>query len=180
MTVSGLQSGDSAAVTGTTYTYAGTGSTTYAASTTAPTAPGTYSITPSLSTVTITPTSDAANYESTIDFVPGTLVITAAPPTVTSTPRITATSTVAHQLVLNAVVHGQTLQGATSVTIAGATARVISDGPLRLVVRITLAKQTRAGVRVAVVHFGGGLTARFYVSVVRHGTAVVVRTSTRP
>ncbi len=174
VTVSGLQNGDSAAVIGTVFTYAGTNSTAYATSTKAPTMPGTYSVTPSLSTVTISPTADAADYDTTIEFVSGTLDITAAPPTITST------STIAHRLVFNAVLHGQTLQGATSVTINGGTARIISHGEFRLVVRIALAKQSREGDRLAVVHFAQGLTARFHVSVVRHGSAIVVRTSTQP
>jgi hypothetical protein len=180
VSVSGVQSGDSATVAGTIFTYTGTGSTTYAASTTAPTGPGTYSIVPSHSTVTITPAGDAANYDATIDYVPGTLVITPVLSTTTSNPRITATSTFARRLIFNAVVLGQTLQNATSVSIPGATARIISHGQLRLVVRIALAKTTRAGVRLALVRFAQGSTARFYVSVVHHGTAVVVRTSTKP
>lgn len=55
-----------------TYTYAGTGSTNYPASTTAPTAVGTYSITPSAATFS---TGNAANYA--ITYTAGTLTIQA-------------------------------------------------------------------------------------------------------
>lgn len=55
---------------GTVYTFAGTGSTTYGPSTTAPTAVGTYSITPSSVAFT---TGSASNY--TIGYAPGTLTI---------------------------------------------------------------------------------------------------------
>ena len=80
---SGLYSGDTAAVVSATYTYAGTGTTTYAASTTAPTAAGTYSVTPSAASVTITPSADAGNYSTTYTYVAGTLTI--SPPSLTVT-----------------------------------------------------------------------------------------------
>lgn len=58
-----------------TFEYEGTGSTTYAASTTAPTAVGTYSVTPS---VAVFGSGLAANY--VITYAPGTLEIVAVPP----------------------------------------------------------------------------------------------------
>lgn len=58
---------------GTVYTFAGTGSTTYGPSTTAPTAIGTYSITPSSVAFT---TGSASNY--TIGYAPGTLTISSS------------------------------------------------------------------------------------------------------
>lgn len=180
VTVTGLRNGDSAAVTGTVFTYSGTGSTVYPASTTEPTGPGTYLITPSLSTVTIAPNFDATNYAAAIEFVPGTLVITRSSPTVIPHPVIASTATFVHHLVFNTVLHGQTLQGARSVTLAGGTARILSRSELRLVVRISLTKQARAGNHLAVVHFTQGPTAQFFVSVNRLGSSVTIRTSTRP
>ena len=109
VTVTGLQSGDIASVTGTVFTYSGTGSTVFPASTTKPTSPGTYIITPSQSTVTIAPTGDAANYNAAIDFIPGTLVIRGHLRR-SSAPIIASTSTFVHHLVFNAVLHGQILQ----------------------------------------------------------------------
>ena len=61
-------------ISGVTYSYAGTGSTTYAASATAPVLPGTYSITPSAATFS---TGSTANY-TTISYVAGVLRITGA------------------------------------------------------------------------------------------------------
>jgi hypothetical protein len=63
-----LAAGD--AISGVTYTYAGIGSTTYAASTTAPTATGSYSVTPS---VAVFSSGSAANYD--ITYTPGSLTI---------------------------------------------------------------------------------------------------------
>lgn len=57
-------------ISGVTYSYAGTGSTTYPSSTTAPTAVGTYSVTPSSPTFSV---GSAANYS--ITFAVGTLTI---------------------------------------------------------------------------------------------------------
>jgi uncharacterized repeat protein (TIGR02543 family) len=65
-------------LSGATYTYAGTGSTTYAASTTAPTAVGTYSITPSAATLS---TGTASNYQ--ITYAAGSLTISAASQSIT-------------------------------------------------------------------------------------------------
>ena len=83
VTVSGLNSGDSGTVSSVIYTYAGTSSTTYGPSTTAPTAVGTYSVTPSGGTVTVTPSSDQANYSSAFGYVASTLTISQASLTVT-------------------------------------------------------------------------------------------------
>jgi hypothetical protein len=85
-----------------------------------------------------------------------------------------------HSLVFSIALKGESLQGARSITIRGGTVRILSRGELRLVVRVALAPQTGTGVRVAVVHFAQGATARFYVRVTRHGSAVIVRTSTHP
>lgn len=68
------------AISGVTYTYAGIGSTTYGPSTAAPTAAGTYSITPSAAVFS---TGSASNYVITYD--PGTLTIQRVALTVTVT-----------------------------------------------------------------------------------------------
>lgn len=78
---------------GVTFTYAGTGATTYAASTTPPTAAGTYSVTPSLA---VFATGIAANYN--ITYIAGKLTIAAAPvvpaaPLVPAAPPVAATPT---------------------------------------------------------------------------------------
>ena len=73
-TVSGLQGTDAATVTSATYTYTGTGATTYGPSTTRPTNAGTYSITPSAATLNFT-SGNASNYNATYTYVAGTLTI---------------------------------------------------------------------------------------------------------
>jgi uncharacterized repeat protein (TIGR02543 family) len=74
-TASGLLTGD--AVSSATLTYEGTGSTSYTASTTMPTAAGTYSVTPS---VVVLSTGSTANYNFT--YVSGTLTISATTQTI--------------------------------------------------------------------------------------------------
>ncbi|MGD0854017.1 MAG: InlB B-repeat-containing protein, partial [Acidimicrobiales bacterium] len=80
----GLLTGDTATVSTATYTYSGAGTTTYAASTTVPTAVGTYNVTPSAATVVVTPAADQTKYSATYVYVGGTLTITAATLTVTA------------------------------------------------------------------------------------------------
>ncbi|NDI10918.1 MAG: hypothetical protein EBY74_08045, partial [Actinobacteria bacterium] len=77
-TTSGLASVD--AISSLTYTYAGSGSTTYAASTSAPTLPGTYTITPSAAVFS---TGSASNY-TTVTYAAGTYTISAAALTITA------------------------------------------------------------------------------------------------
>jgi hypothetical protein len=74
ITAGALNGSDS--ISGVTYTYQGLGSTSYAASTTAPTAAGTYSVTPSNAVFS---SGSSASY--TITYAPGTLTITAPTPT---------------------------------------------------------------------------------------------------
>ena len=86
VSVSGLAAGDSATLTSVTLTYTGTGGTTYGPTTVAPTAAGTYLITPSAATVAITPSGDQGNYSATIVYVSGTLVVAPAPVVVVNNP----------------------------------------------------------------------------------------------
>lgn len=78
-TVSGLQTGDSGSVTAATYTYAGIGATSYGPSTSAPSAAGGYSVTPSDATVAVSPSEHQSFYPAPYQYVAGTLVITPAP-----------------------------------------------------------------------------------------------------
>ena len=75
-TTTGLNGSDSFVLS---YTYAGTGTTSYAASTTAPTAAGTYSITPAITSWT----SGSASTYSSINYVAGSLTINKKALTVT-------------------------------------------------------------------------------------------------
>jgi outer membrane protein OmpA-like peptidoglycan-associated protein len=73
--VSGLNAGDTAQLSGVQFTYTGSGSTSYGPSQVAPSAPGTYSVTPSHATITISPSSDQSSYATVYKYQDGTLTI---------------------------------------------------------------------------------------------------------
>jgi hypothetical protein len=75
-------------ISGVTFTYQGLGSTNYPASTTIPTSPGTYSITPSNA---IFSSGSSASY--TITYAPGTLTVSAPAQTSSPTPAQTSSPT---------------------------------------------------------------------------------------
>jgi YVTN family beta-propeller protein len=75
-------------ISGVTFTYQGLGSTNYPASTTIPTSPGTYSITPSNA---IFSSGSSASY--TITYAPGTLTVSAPAPTSSPTPAPSSPTT---------------------------------------------------------------------------------------
>ena len=115
--VSGLQGTDAANVTSATYTYTGTGATTYGPSTTRPTSAGTYSVTPSAATLNFT-TGQAADYNATYTYVAGSLTINPAVLTVTAnnqSPTYTGSPAVAD----GSTVSG--LQGTDAATVTSAT-----------------------------------------------------------
>lgn len=100
--VSCLRGNDVATVTSATYTYVGTGATSYGPSTTRPTNVGTYSVTPSAAAVNFT-SGSSANYPQPYIYVAGgltifqaTLTVTADNQTVayTGSPAVTDTSSV--------------------------------------------------------------------------------------
>lgn len=72
--VAGFQGGDAATVASATYTYVGTGSTTYGPLNTPPTNTGTYSVTPSNAALSFT-SGNAASYSTPYQYVPGTLTV---------------------------------------------------------------------------------------------------------
>ncbi len=77
--VSGTVGSDSASVTSVSYTYVGTGSTTYGPSTVAPAAPGTYEVTPSAAVIAVSPVADLGDYNATYTYVGASLTILAPP-----------------------------------------------------------------------------------------------------
>jgi hypothetical protein len=160
----GLKSPDTATVTAT-YSYAGTGSTTYAASATAPTAAGTYSITPSAATVTISPATDAANYSTTYDYYPGTLTITAlvVPPPVVPTPhviKVVGTAFVGGSRTIT--IEGRDFSAGPSVTSneSGATVRVHSRSATRIVLTVTVRAGSHVGVHLFTITTNTGKKCR--------------------
>jgi hypothetical protein len=128
----GLTGGDTAVVSGTIFTYAGSDNTTYAASTTAPTAVGTYSVTPSASTVTVTPAADQAKYSKTYAYVAGVLTITA--PTLTVTAG-NVSITVGGSVSPSATVSG--LVGTDTATVSTATYTYAGTGSTTYAASIT-------------------------------------------
>jgi len=82
--VTGVMSGDSAHLNSVSYTYTGTGTTNYGPSATVPQGAGTYSVTPSHASITISPSADQAHYTQIL-YNSGTLTITGAKLTVTAT-----------------------------------------------------------------------------------------------
>jgi hypothetical protein len=84
-TVTGLLGSDTATAIGVTYTYIGEGTTTYR-STTPPTTPGTYKVTPSGGAVELSPLSDSINYAMTYLYDSGTLTLTGSSTTPPATP----------------------------------------------------------------------------------------------
>jgi hypothetical protein len=158
----GLKSPDTATVTAT-YTFAGTGSTSYAASTTAPTAAGTYSITPSAATVTISPAADAANYSSTYTYYPGTLTITAAVVVVVPPPhavRVVGAALVGASRLLAIV--GRDFSSGPGVTSnePGAVVHVRSRSADRIVLSVTVRKGSRPGAHLFTITTSAGKKCR--------------------
>ena len=165
--VGGLKTGDSASASNVTFTYAGTGSTMYAASTTAPSAAGTYSVTPSGATVTVTPSADAADYSSTLSYVPGTLVIAAktivTPPPTKPSPhasRVVGTAFVGRTRTITIVGTGFTNGSRVTSNEVGATVRVRSVSATRIVITITLRRSLHAGRHTFTITSPSGKTCR--------------------
>ena len=146
-TVSGVGGSDAATVSSATYTYAGTGSTTYAASATAPTAAGTYSITPSAATLAVTPTADAVDYSTTYTYVSGTLTIQAKakPPIVFHASRIIGSILPGRRLSIAFIGSGFSGQPKITGTTKGIKISVSKDTGTRLTAWVTVPKGTRAG-----------------------------------
>ncbi|HQU26111.1 MAG TPA: hypothetical protein PLS29_03660 [Acidimicrobiales bacterium] len=130
--LSGLKNGDQALVTAFTLTFAGITGTTYGSSTTLPTGPGTYSLTPSSPVLSFT-TGSALNY--VVALVAGTLTIVAPPPaggggasaSVGTTPQATLSVAVpsTHGTVGSSVdlsTEGGSGSGAVTFSVVGGTA----------------------------------------------------------
>ena len=112
------------AISGVTYTYAGSGSTTYASSTTAPTAAGTYTVTPS---VAVFSSGDVLNYN--ISYTPGTLTITKRPITITASNLsflVGSTLTPAFTITTGSLLSGDVISG-VSYAYAGSGSTVYAS-----------------------------------------------------
>lgn len=156
---SGLAATDTATVTGTNFTYAGTGTTVYAKSTTAPTAVGTYSVNPSAATVTISPSTDAANYSTTYIFIAGTLVIKPVVVKVVPAPR--ATRVVGDAIVgerRTLTIIGTNFSANPSVTSngPGALLHVYLKSANRIVLSVAVSKSSRPGSHIFTITTSAG------------------------
>lgn len=156
---SGLASTDTATVTGTHFTYAGTGTTVYALSTTAPTAIGTYSVNPSKATVTISPSTDAANYSTNYIYIAGPLVI--APEVVVVVPTPRATRVIGYAIVnerRTLIIRGSNFSANPRVTsnAPGTVVRISSKSTDRIVVSVTVRPGGRSGSHIFTIITSGG------------------------
>jgi uncharacterized repeat protein (TIGR02543 family) len=161
---SGLTSPDTGTVTSVTFTYAGTGSTVYAASTTAPATAGTYSVTPSAATVTISPSADAANYSTTYTYVGSVLdinnpvVVPVTVPVVVSGPhatRVIGYAIVGKSRTLTIVGRDFTVNPGVTSNQSGAVVRVHSKSANRIVLSITVRKGIRPGTHLFTITASG-------------------------
>ncbi len=158
-TVSGLIGADTASVSAATYTYTGTGSTTYAASSTAPKAAGTYSITPAAATVVVSPAADATNYGTNFTYVPGTLTIT-VPPVVLRATHIAGSIAVGHRVKVK--IHGTGFHGRPKITSSskGTVIVVVKDSGSVLTVWVTELATTRPGRATFNIRLGNGKSCK--------------------
>jgi hypothetical protein len=161
-TVGGLVGTDTGAVSTATYTYAGTGSTTYASSITAPTAAGTYSITPSAATVTVSPTADATNYGLTYNYVAGTLTIAAVakPPVVLRATHVIGSVVPGRRMKVTIVGTGFSGRPKITSTSPGTVVVVSKDTGTRLTVWVTVAGSTRPGHATFTIRLANGKSCK--------------------
>ncbi len=161
-TVSGVVGSDGATVSKATYTYTGTGSTTYPASITVPTAAGTYSITPSAATVTVTPVADAPNYGTNYTYVPGTLTISAVvkPPVVLRATHISGVITHGHRAKIT--IDGTGFAGRPKVTSSsrGTVVVVSKVTGTHLTVWVKVSRSTRPGHATLTIRLANGKTCK--------------------
>jgi YVTN family beta-propeller protein len=163
---SGLAAGDTATMGTVTLTYAGTGTTVYAASTTAPSAVGTYSVTPSVATVSISPSTDAANYSTTYSYVAGKIVINPVVVVIVVTPPVPHASRIVGSVVVGASRHvtivgtGFAKGSHVRSTEKGAVVRVISVSANRIVISVTVRKGQRPGRNVFIITAASGKPLR--------------------
>jgi uncharacterized repeat protein (TIGR02543 family) len=161
-TVSGLVGTDTASVSTATYTYAGTGATTYAASITAPTAAGTYSITPSAATVVVAPVADTTDYGTNYTYAAGTLTIAAKPkpPVVLHASSVIGAIVPGHRVKVTIV--GTGFSGRPKVTSSshGTTVVLSKVTGTRLTVWVTVASTTKPGRATLTIRLANGKSCK--------------------
>jgi hypothetical protein len=155
--VSGLTAADRATVTKDTFTYTGVAPTVYAASTTAPSAVGTYLALPANATVVVTPSADQGVYATTYNYVAGSLVISAVSKVPLRATRVVGGAWAGRTV--NVSIIGTGFFGQPRIISnmgRRTTARVIHDTGKRLTVRVTVRLGTPPGIHVFRITLGNG------------------------
>ena len=161
--VSGLTVSDTAVVSNATFTFTGIGSTVYAASTTAPSAIGTYSVLPANATVVVSPAADQSVYASSFKYAAGTLTISAPSKVVLRATRVVGGAWTGRTVLVTIVgvgFHGQP----TIISSTGrrTTAHVIRDTGTRLTVRVSVKIGTPHGVHVFKITLANGTSCNVH------------------
>ncbi len=145
--VLGLTPGDTAVVSKVVYTFSGTGTTSYATTSTPPTAIGTYAIVPSSATIVISPSTDQNAYGKSFNYVAGSLTVVAAPRVVLHATKVTPNVWTGRTVVVSILGTGFYGQPRiVSSTGRGTSAKVIRDTGTRLTVRVSVRASTPRGV----------------------------------
>ncbi len=201
ITVTGTVNGDTATYAPTSLCYAPSGSGTICPSTTTPTAPGTYTVTPDTGTMTISPAADSSDYMTAIIAASGTLTVVAPPPPLSasggsggSTAQVTlsvsipsAQGTVGSSVDLSTA--GGSGTGAVTFSVVGGTATgcaitgttLTATGPGTCVVEATKAGDaTYAGATSApvTITFGAAKVVRHHPIAVPHPVTVAFAAGT--
>jgi hypothetical protein len=163
--VTGLTAADHATVTKDTFTYTGVAPTVYAASTTAPSAVGTYLALPANATVVVTPSSDQGVYATSYNYEAGSLVISAVSKVPFRATRVVGGAWTGRTV--NVTILGTGFFGQPKITsnVGGrTTARVIHDTGKRLTVRVTVRANSPRGIHVFRVTLSNGRSCNVHYS----------------
>ena len=155
--LSGLATNDQGTVSNVTYTYSGSGSTSYASSTTAPKSRGTYSVKASGATVTISPAADQSVYSKTYTYVSGTLTILARTAVVPRAYRVVGSARTGRTVKVSIVCVGFFGQPRIISSTGSATRAVVfHDSGTTLGVYVTVRAGTPNGVHIFKIIFKNG------------------------
>jgi hypothetical protein len=130
---------------------------------TAPTAVGTYSVNPSASTVTISPSKDAVNYSVSYIYIAGTLtikpkvVVVVPPPHAT---RVVGDAVVGERRTLTIVGTGFSANPRVRSNGPGALVHVYTKSPNRIVLSVAVSKSSLAGSHIFTITTSAGKRCR--------------------
>jgi hypothetical protein len=163
--VTGLTTADRAVVTKDTFTYTGVAPTVYAASTTAPSAVGTYLALPANATVVVTPSADQGIYASTYNYSAGSLVISAISKVPLRASRVIGDAWTGQTRTLTIIGSGFIGQPRIVSSIGRRTiARVTHDTGTRLTVRVSVRAGAPRGVHTFRITLANGKSCNVHYS----------------